>query len=266
VHRPQEDKRYPDTCIGLDTDTLCAIGLFNGSLVQVRDSQRCMCDCKLHGRAATCGMPQVSNPARPDVVPHLATVTALQPQSLLPGSPAACSADGLPCGLLPPLLAYNLGLSYHLAPLISPADSTPLLRPQQPGLVSLQQCEVVLKPFSSKGSAGSAALASAAQHATSVCIASVRVPCEDLLLTSSSHAKEGEGATAHEAGHAGDMVRGGAPAEQEAHREGDDEGAEAAGDHLVEALQDYFARMPRWVLPPLSSAVTGTAAVPVLPS
>lgn len=192
-------------------------------------------------------MLQVSNPARPDTIPHLATVTALQPQSLLPGSPAACSTDALPCALLPPLLAFNLGLGYHLAPLLSCADSTALLHVQQTGLLSLQRCTIALKALSSKGSARNAASGSAAQHATSVCIASVRVPCEDLLLLSGSHPKGEEGERAHEAGHAGDPALGGAAARQEAQMEANDGGDEAAGDHLVEALQDYFAKMPRWV-------------------
>ena len=188
---------------------------------------------------------QITNPARPSNKAHLARAVALQPQSLLPGSIVNGTA-GSPCAHLPPLLAYNLGLSYQLAAFIqsSPACSSAAGAPaSQTGLLSLASSSIVLEPWrSGKGAQGRAASATTTalpQHATSICIASIRVPAEDLLQH--SHAEQGQ----DDAGSAGNAA-GQAPPKQEAHSEGEIED-DAAADDLVEALQGYFAEMPRYL-------------------
>ena len=181
---------------------------------------------------------QVHNPARPDVLPHLARAVALQPHSLLPGAKQ--------CAHLPPLLAFNLGLAYQLAPFIHSSPSAASGSQPQLSQTSLQGCSVALQPWRSPDAAG--LTIAEPQLAESVTIASVRVPSDDLLQLSGDgrHADDQDGRD-DGGGHAQHADQAGShrtSPQQEAHQEGEMEAA--AADALVEALRSYLAQMPRW--------------------
>ena len=244
--------RDPDTDIGLDLDSLRVLGTFDGSIVQVpgvlSENQPVgptfTRTVRGHASAAnnSCSHPirvqQVHNPARPDVLPHLARATALQPHSLLPGARQ--------CVHLPPLLAFNLGLSYQLAPFIHSSPSAASGNELQASAVSLQGCSVALQPWRSPWDhAGTTA--AKPQLAELVTLACVRVPSDDLLQLSGDgrHADDQDGSDdgAGRAQHAEQAGAHKGSPQREAEQEGEMQAA--AADAIVEALRSYLAQMPR---------------------
>ena len=202
----------------------------------------------------------MTNPARPDIVPHLARVVVLQPHSLLPGGPASgadptCEHPASQLGAhLPPLLAYNIGLSYQLAPFLHSgaygSEARPSLHGMQPGPVSLLGSSIVLQPWrEEEPHAGTAARkrSSGPQVARAISIASVRMPSEGLLQDhDDDEAPDVEGASGSSRGRHAERAgqgRDGGKSEKDEAQEGDADSA--AADHLVEALKAYFGTMPR---------------------
>jgi hypothetical protein len=119
--------------------------------------------------------PQVSNPDRPDIVPHLANVLAQRSHH---GTDQESIADGGGVAHVTPLLAFNLGLEYELAPFLGSdkAKSLPSGSPPSLPLESSPVGCVMIQKLAGCSATGAHGAADGTEVARAVSLAKIRRP------------------------------------------------------------------------------------------